>query len=584
LSLFGDKNRVFPRFLASGNPCTPGGTLQAFDLKGFFRLAQGLPYQGMTLPFSLPLAKRSSRCLSAGAWLTGAVFMLCAPQAFATTTHTPFSWEQLGTIAAERAQTPWRENSDTLPAEVQGLSYDQLRDIRFNAEQSTWRDRKLPFEVQYFHLGLYQKQPVRMNEVTDTGQVKPIAYSGALFNYGANPFNHRAWGDLGFAGMRLHYPLNSAAYKDELAVFLGASYFRMLGRDQQYGLSARGLALDTVGGQGEEFPRFTEFWLQRPATGAQAVTVFALMESPRATGAFRFVIRPGTPSAPNTTATVSSRIYLRAGAPAVNTLGVAPLTSMFLFGENQPMPNDFRPEVHDSDGLMLHTDGASGQEWLWRPLQRPASGVLVNSFSVERLQGLGLMQRDRRFENYEDVEARYERRPSAWIQPLGDWGRGRVELVQLAIPDETHDNVVAYWVPEKPASRLDPIAFDYNISWQGEAQQRPPASWVTQSRVGYGYTQLSAKEQATQPKFVLDFAGPALDALPPGAELRAVVSADANGRVLEAIAYPNPATRTWRAVFRVTRIDAARPVELRAFLQHQDQSVSETWTHLLLPQ
>ncbi len=513
----------------------------------------------------------------------GSVLLAQAPAAGAAEPAEPFDWNRLGQLAAQRAQAPWRENSDKLPAELAKITYDQLRDIRFNTAQSTWRDQKLPFEVQYFHLGLYQTQPVRMHEVTD-GQARLIPYSGELFNFGANRFNNRAWGDLGFAGLRLHYPLNAAAYKDELAVFLGASYFRMLGRDQQYGLSARAMAIDTVGGRGEEFPRFTEFWLERPAADATSVTVYALLESPRATGAYRFVIRPGTPEKPNTTATVSSRVYLRVGAAPVNTLGLAPLTSMFLFGENQTAPADYRPEVHDSDGLMLHTDGTAGQEWLWRPLQRPANGVLVNSFSAQQLRGFGLMQRDRDFDHYEDVEARYERRPSAWVQPIGDWGPGRVELVQLAIPDETHDNAVAYWVPSRLPKPGEALELNYELSWQGDVQQRPPASWVTQSRSGYGYTKLSPKQRAAQPKFTLDFTGPALDALPADAELKAVVTADANGRVLDAVAYRNPATRTWRVNLRVTRIDPAKPVELRAFLQHQNHSVSETWTHLLLPQ
>ena len=502
-----------------------------------------------------------------------------------------FDWQSLTQLAAQRARAPWQENSDTLPAEVNNLDYDQLREIEFKAQASTWRPQSLPFEVQYFHLGLYQKQPVRIHEVDASGQARLISYSSDLFNF-RQAFKSKqpdieAWGDLGFAGLRLLYPLNSAARKDELAVFQGASYFRMLGRDQQYGLSARGLAIDTVGapaGQVEEFPRFTAFWLQRPAADAVDVTLYALLESPRVTGAYRFVIRPGTETTPETVATVSAQVFLRHGAAAINTLGIAPLTSMFLFGENQPNARDVRPEVHDSDGLMLHTDGPQGQEWLWRPLQRPAAGVLVNSFQARQIRGFGLMQRDRNFDHYEDVEARYERRPSAWVKPLGDWGKGHVELVQLPAPDETHDNVVAYWVPEQRLEQDRPLTFAYEVHWQGDQPQRPPASWVTQSRRGYGYTKLSAAEQDAAPQYVLDFQGPALDALPPGAELTGVVSADSNGRVLEAVAHPNPATRTWRLNLRVARIDPTRPVELRAFLQHQNQTVSETWTHLLLPQ
>lgn len=486
-----------------------------------------------------------------------------------------FDWNTLSQLAQARAQAPYSANSDTAPTALTQLNYDQIRLIRFRDEQATWRDQVLPFEVQYFHLGGYQNSPVRIHEITPSG-VSPLPYRSEQFQFGNNVVDPSAWGDIGYAGFRLLHPLNEPTKRDELVAFLGASYFRALGADQRYGLSARGLAIDTVGGNGEEFPRFSEFWLERPTADAKQITVYALLESPRSTGAYRFVMRPGT----QTAMTVHARVYLRAGAGPVNTLGLAPLTSMFLFGENQRSATDFRPEVHDSDGLMMVT----GQgEWLWRPLQNPRQ-VVVSSFAMQQPRGFGLMQRDRSFANYEDVEARYDRRPSAWIQPMGDWGAGRVELVQLPTPDETHDNIVAYWVPATLPAPGEPFEYAYELAWQGDAQQRPPSAWVTQSRRGYGYTKLSVSEQAQQPQYVLDFAGPALEALPAGAPVRAVVSADANGRVLEALAYPNPATRTWRVTLRVERIDPGRPVELRAFLQHQNDTLSETWTQLLLPE
>ncbi|MDO9435799.1 MAG: glucan biosynthesis protein G [Hydrogenophaga sp.] len=485
-------------------------------------------------------------------------------------------WEVLTQQAQTLAKEPFRANSDKLPEPLLNITYDQLRDVRFNTDQSLWRASNLPFEAQFFHLGLYQTDPVRIHELLPDGRVNHLPYRSADFNYGKNTFDTSQWGDLGHAGFRLHYPLNGQAYKDELVVFQGASYFRALGVGQGYGLSARGLAIDTVSGSGEEFPRFSEFWLQQPAAGANEVTVLALLESPRATGAYRFVIRPGQ----QTTTTVNARIFLRAGAGPVNTLGIAPLTSMFLSGENQPMSSDFRPEVHDSDGLMIA--GGDG-EWLWRPLQRPKA-ITVSSFTLQNPRGFGLMQRDRSFANYEDVEARYERRPSAWVKPLGNWGAGRVELVQLSTPDETHDNIVAYWVPAQLPAAGQPLELSYELAWQGDNQQRPPASWVTQTRRGYGFSKLTAAEQASQPQYVIDFAGPALEALPADAPVKAVVTADANGQILQTLAYPNPATRTWRVTVRVARVDPAKPVELRAFLQHNNDTVSETWTHLLLPE
>jgi glucans biosynthesis protein len=486
------------------------------------------------------------------------------------------SFAMVTALARAKARQPWQAPGASLPRELGQLDYDAHRDIRFKPARALWRDAQLPFEAMFFHLGRTQREPVRIHEISAQG-VRDLAYDSADFDFGRNALRPDTWGDLGFAGFRIHYPLNTPQYKDELLVFLGASYFRALGAGQQYGLSARGLAIDTTGGGPEEFPRFTEFWLQRPAAGATRLTLYALLESPRATGAYRFDIMPGAQSLMQ----VRASVFLRAGVDKpVATLGIAPLTSMFFFGENQPRRGDFRPEVHDSDGLMIATGEG---EWIWRPLQNPAQPI-ANAFAMNSLRGFGLMQRDRAFASYEDVEARYERRPSAWVRPLGDWGPGRIELLQLPTPDETHDNIAAYWVPARLPAPGEPLDFAYELSWQGDAQQRPPGSWATQSRRGIGYSRLSQAELASQVQYVVDFSGPALAALPADAAVRAVVTAGGNARVLEQLAYPNPATGGWRMSFRVQRIDGSKPVELRAFLQHDNHILSETWSNIILPE
>ena len=489
-----------------------------------------------------------------------------------------WSLDDVAGLARERAQTPFKPAAQAMPAELANLDYDGYRDIRFNPASTVWRADKLPYEVNFFHIGR-EVASVRIHEITPEG-VKPLPFRPAEFNYGKNSLSPEKWGDLGHGGLRAFSNLNSATYKDELVVFQGASYFRALGTGQRYGLSARGLAVDTVGGGKEEFPRFTDFWLEKPAADAKRLTVYALMDSQRMTGAYRFDITPGE----QTTTAVQARIFMRdnkqPGAQTpIKTLGLAPLTSMFFFGENQPRPGDFRPEVHDSDGLMIATGEG---EWLWRPLQNPAS-PLVTSFRMKSLKGFGLMQRDRAFSNYEDTEARYELRPSAWVTPVGDWGAGRVELLQFGTPDETHDNVAAYWVPDRMPAPGESLDLAWQIAWQGKNQQLPPNGWVTQSRRGTGYSKLDAKALNQQIQFVIDFAGPALDALPEDAAVRAVATANANGRVLESLAYRNPATGTWRMTLRVQRLNPAQPVELRAFLQHNSNTLSETWTNLITP-
>ena len=482
--------------------------------------------------------------------------------------------DDVARLASQRARTPFKEASHAVPTELAKMAYDNYRDIRFKPESTLWRADKLPFEANFFHVGRHG-DAVRVHEITATG-VKPLPYDPAKFDFGMNKdLSPKRWGDLGYGGVRFFSNLNSPSYKDELIVFSGASYFRALGSGQLYGLSARGLAVDTPGPK-EEFPRFTEFWLQKPATDGAPLTVYALMDSERMTGAYRFDVTPGE----QTVTEVRARLYMRPTDKPLATLGIAPLTSMFFFGENQPRPGDFRPEVHDSDGLMIATGEG---EWLWRPLQNPGA-PLVTSFAMKSLKGFGLMQRDRAFKSYEDTEARYEMRPSAWVTPLADFGPGRVELLQFATPDETHDNVAAYWVPEKLPMPGQPLELAYQIAWQGKAQQLPPNGWVTQSRRGIGYSKLDADVLGQQVQYVIDFAGPALDALPADAKVEAVITASANARVVESLAYRNPATGAWRATLRVERLktsDPAQPIELRAFLQHDNHTLSETWTNLI---
>lgn len=492
-----------------------------------------------------------------------------------------FGFDDVAKKAADLSATAYSAAEAPLPAELKALDYDQYRDIRFRPDKALWRADKLPFELMFFHRGKFAVDPVRINEVSPQGAVRPVGFDPADFDYGRNKLSPTAWKNLGYAGFRVHYSLNSPAYKDELAVFLGASYFRMLGAGQRYGLSARGLALDTVGGKGEEFPRFVEFWIERPSADATALVIYALLDSRRATGAYRIVLQPGA----RTVAAIQTRLFLRASADPVATLALAPLTSMFDHGENQPRPGDFRPEVHDSDGLMVASDNPSGggTEWLWRPLINP-QGVLVTSFATQKLRGFGLMQRDRSFASYQDVEARYEQRPSAWITPRGDWGAGRVELMQLPTPDETQDNIVAYWVPATTPAPGVPIDLAYDISWEGDDPHHPPTGWATQSRRGeglrgHGFTALGRDEV----QYVVDFVGPSLAALPADAVIRAVVSASPNAQIVESNAYRNDATRSWRMTLRVKRIAAAEPIELRAFLQRNTDALSETWTTLIQP-
>jgi glucans biosynthesis protein len=375
----------------------------------------------------------------------------------------------------------------------------------------------------------------------------------------------------GAAGWRLSFPLNDPKVHDEVAVFLGASYFRAVGAGQAYGLSARGLAVDTAGGRGEEFPAFTTYWLERPAPQAREMRFYALLDSPRVAGAYHFVVRPGT----DTVIEVRSRLYLR---EAVAMLGIAPLTSMFLGGENQPLAGDYRPEVHDSDGLLVATGNG---ERLWRPLGNP-SRPFVTSFAMRSPRGFGLMQRDRAFSSYEDLEANYHRRPSAWVEPIGDWGAGRVELLQYGTPDETHDNIAAYWVADTQSPPGTPIDLAWRVHWTLDARQSPELSAVMQTRVGHGYRAAGLADQRQQ--MHVDFSGPVLQGLVAEDAVQVLASGSTNVRNLRAIAYPNRERGGWRVSLDYERIDPSQPVELRAQLVRAGRLLSETWAYALAPE
>ena len=507
-------------------------------------------------------ARRISICRNAHA---AALVLLCGLLPAAAQA---FNFNDIAQRAQQVAGNPYKNPGPKLPKELQDLGYDQYRDIRFKPEQAYWRKDKLPFELQFTHEGLYYDHPVKISEITPKG-VTEIKFDPADFDYGSNKVDTSKFKDLGFAGFRVHTNLNSPKYKDELIVFPAASYFKALGKGQRYGLSARGLAIDTGLLSGEEFPRFTEFWIQRPEATAKDLVIYALLDSRRATGAYQFTVKPGV----DTVVEVKARLFLREN---VTKLGIAPLTSMFFFGDNQhPEKDDFRPEVHDSDGLSI----ASGTgEWIWRPLVNPKR-LLVTSFAMSNPQGFGLMQRDRGFSRYEDLEARYDLRPSAWVEPKGNWGAGRIELLQLPTPDETNDNIGAYWVPDSPPAPGQPLNLEYRILWELEKETRPPTAWVTQTRRGRGFQ----RNPDGTLSFVVDFEGPALTKLGKDGRIEGVVSVDGNGELLERTTYYNEVTGGWRLALRLRRIDNDKPVEMRAYLRGKDATLSETWSYILPP-
>lgn len=449
------------------------------------------------------------------------------------------------------------------------LDYDGYQRIAFDRDRTRWADTgEGGFRVNAFHLGWLFKEPVHLHEVED-GKAHGMGFSTADFEYHGLDQEIPEDFDLpGVAGFRVLAPLNRADRYDEVAAFLGASYFRALGRDTHYGLSARGLAVNTGQPDGEEFPLFTDFWLERPAPGSETVTIYAALRSESLTGAYRFVLNPGE----TTTVDVTARLFFRSD---IEQLGIAPLTSMFLFGGADQGPfDDYRPAVHDSEALVVNM--ASG-ETFFRPLNNPPR-LAGSYFSAENPVSFGLVQRERDFENYLDAQARYETRPSLMIEPIGQWGRGIVRLMEIPSDLEGNDNIVAYWIPEKPARAGDQLEISYRQHW-GAAPQGDGSSQharVVRTRAGKGGVS-GVKGKTDKRKFVIDFEGGLLAELPAEGEVTPEVNAS-RGEIVEKVLSRVPGTNVWRLVIEA-RAEAGATVELKALLTGYGRVLTETWVY-----
>lgn len=474
-----------------------------------------------------------------------------------------FTFASVVRRASDLSARQYQPDQPELPPFFAELDYDKYRDIRFRRDQSLWKAEGLPFQVQFFPRGFLFKDRVTVN-VVEEGKAAPVEFVGSLFDYGKNPVPEAVPADMGFAGLRLLYPVNRDDVFDEIAVFLGASYFRAVAQGLHWGISARGLAIDTGLPSKEEFPVFREFWIEKPARDATDITLYALMDSRSVAGAYRFRIRPGV----ETVVDVKAHLFFR---NAVKKLGIAPLTSMFFHGENtERFVDDFRPEVHDSEGLIIETGYG---ERIWRPLTNP-KGLRIADFQVENPRSLGLLQRDRDFTHYQDLEAHYQDRPSALVEPLGGWGKGAVQLVEIPSDSERYDNIVAFWVPEAPVQADQQMEVAYRLRFSADPEIKMLGGRTRATRIGAGGTDVLDRSLR---KFVVDFAGANLAGLPPETPVEAVVSVS-SGALSPPVAQPNPEIQGWRIFFEL-KPDGNAPVDLRAFLRHGPDVLSETWTY-----
>lgn len=511
-----------------------------------------------------------------------------APAATQAADAPAFSFDTVIAEAQALAAKPYDDRPPVVPAALESMTYDQFRKIQHKRDEAVWAKEGLPFRIMFFHRGWLHKQQVVMSLVTpgegeEPAKAEVVPYHSEWFEYhdskmGPLPDN------LGFAGFKVLYELNTPGKFDELVSFLGASYFRPLAKGQHYGLSARGLAIDTGLPSGEEFPAFRKYWLVQPAKDAKTLTFYALLDSHSVAGAYRFDITPLADGSHDTVIDIDTHLFPRT---AIQKLGVAPLTSMYLYGEAEVRPVfDFRPEVHDSDGLLIADNNG---EWIWRPLANPRH-TRVSALQFKNLRGFGLMQRDREFLHYQDLEAEYHIRPSAWVEPIDGFGAGKIDLLEIASDDEGMDNIVAQYVENAPVQAGSRLHYQYRMRVMDHGPVDHVGGKATATRrmwrpEGFVHKTITVPEGAM--RFLIDFEGPTLEGLDVAAieeaESMKVIATATNATVSNQVAQHNRVTGHWRAFFDVTPTDAGKPIELRAFLKNGDDYLTETWSYTWNP-
>ena len=477
-----------------------------------------------------------------------------------------FSFDDVMRRARDLSAAPFDPAAAKLPDAFDKLDYDAWRDIRFRPDRAFFANSGGPYRLQLFHLGHLYRRPVTINVIRD-GIASPIPYTSNLFDYGRTKIDKPPPIGTGFAGFRLHFPINDPHIFDEVIAFLGASYFRFLGRGQRYGVSARGLAIG-AGTPDEEFPFFREFWIETPDGTSDRATIYALLDCRTTTGAYRFDLFPGMDSTVEVRATLFPRV-------ANARFGYAPLTSMFFLGENDRRFNeDFRIELHDSDGLLVNNQNG---EWVWRPLRNPAL-LSTSAFSARDVRGFGLIQRDRAFVNYQDLDLAYELRPSYFVEPHEGFADGAVELVELPTADETNDNIVASFVPREAPGQGATVNLAYRIVSSLDLARMSPNGRAVNTFQAVARA-LGSREvpPPRSRRFLIDFAGGDLSYYLNDPSLVEVVPSIANGRILSSFVIANGHTRGLRAVLDV-QVNEGQTADIRTFLRAQGRTLTETWT------
>lgn len=461
----------------------------------------------------------------------------------------------LSRLARDMAQRPYQPSRAPLPPPFAGLSYDAYRGIRPIPGRAGGLATGRGFVADLLPPGLYFPDPVEIEIASDDG-FRKVPFTPDLFSFEPRYFDaipDTAPG-AGFSGLRLRHALNAPDVMDEVMVVQGASYFRAIGRAMAYGLSARALALGTGGPGPEEFPRFTHLRLH--AGQGDSIRMEGVIDSPALAAYLDMTLHPGGDTRMGLDITLHPR-------RDIDDIGVAPLTSMFLKGPMRAaVSDDFRPRVHDSD--VLYIENGAGEQ-LWRPIANPAR-IETSAFVDDAPVSFGLFQSARRFDDFQDTEARYHDRPSAIVRPRGDWGRGAVMLVEIPTDTEFMDNIVAFWRPDAPLRSGGAYAFSYDLEWTVSAPDHGQPVRIVQSRSGREHAREGVR------RFVIDIAGGADDLTP---DIAASDEAQIEGIALFAL----PGERGMRLTFLMAPQDRDA-VDLRVVLRDGGgRSVGPVWLH-----
>ena len=124
---------------------------------------------------------------------------------------------------------------------------------------------------------------------------------------------------------------------------------------------------------------------------------------------------------------------------------------------------------------------------------------------------------------------------------------------------------------------LQPCRYSYTLRWMNDTDKLSENK-VVSTRMGLDAVGSTGRQ------FVIDFDGPALDAIPENDPPEAIVNCSANAAIYFNQILRNPFSGSWRVIVKMQpKAGNADPVDLRCTLQQGTNVLSETWTYQWSP-